>query len=345
MKRGKISSTWYPFFIDKWLFGSTRHELIINESWPEKYPDLVPLVPESIRKAPFADLRGIFQDLLTLSKKDGGFIRANETTPYPLEQLAGMFCVPLDYLKATINICLSERVKKLDQPSPGVYYITSTETYAISDRWKREVTSGNPEVGSGEKERLIKEKKKKSKRIINKYPENFDSEDVRLTELLIELMGKNNPKSSILRRLTPVGKGKWADVCRKLREIDQRTPAEIEAVIRFSQADEFWCTNILSMPTLRDQWDKLVMQSRRSGNSRKETQVGAYRPETARDKENQAKVAAYAKKLWMEAEPELNEARQDREKYQNLVGKKQREIERKLSIFSAELNKAAAVGR
>lgn len=138
MKRGKQIDTWYPFFIDKWLFGSTRHELIINASWAEKYPELVSLVPASVLQSPFTDLRGIYQDLLTVSKKDGGFIRANETTPYPLEQLAGMWCVPLDHLKATIAICLHEKVGKLTQSAPGIYYVTSTETYTLSDRWKRQ---------------------------------------------------------------------------------------------------------------------------------------------------------------------------------------------------------------
>jgi hypothetical protein len=138
MKRGKQIDTWYPFYIDKWLFGSTRHELIIGPDWAEKFPDLAPIIPQSVLSLPFADLRGIFTDIMTMSKKDGGYLRANETTPYPLEQLAGMWCVPIDWLKATVAICLHSSVGKLTEPSPGIYYIVSTETYALSDRWKRQ---------------------------------------------------------------------------------------------------------------------------------------------------------------------------------------------------------------
>jgi len=164
MKRGKQIDTWYPFYIDKWLFGSTRHELNIGPGWAERFPDLAPLIPQSVLNAPFADLRGIFTDIMTMSKKDGGYLRANETTPYPLEQLAGMWCVPIDWLKATVAICLHSSVGKLTEPSPGIYYVASTETYALSDRWKRqfakaESTSEKAEVGS--KKPVAREEKRR----------------------------------------------------------------------------------------------------------------------------------------------------------------------------------------
>ena len=129
MKRGKDIDKWYPFWIDKWLFGSTRHELIIREG------DAV------------HDLRGIFIDLLTLSKKDQGFIRANETTPYPLEQLAGMFCVPLELLKRTIAICVV--AGKLVESSPGIYYVASTGEYELKKTAKYEAAA---KLKSGEKD-------------------------------------------------------------------------------------------------------------------------------------------------------------------------------------------------
>jgi hypothetical protein len=127
MKRGKQIDTWYPFYIDKWLFGSTRHELILKDG------------------DQFVDLRGIWMDLLTISKKDSGWIRANETTPYPTEQLAGMFCVPIEQLRKTIEIALDKG--KVTEPAPGFYYISSTETYKLSDRWKREKEAMFPKKG------------------------------------------------------------------------------------------------------------------------------------------------------------------------------------------------------
>jgi len=129
MKRGKQIDSWFPLWIDKWIFGSTRHELII------KNPD-----------GTIDDLRGVFLDLMSVSKKDNGFIRANETTPYPMEQLAGMFCIPLDILKKTIEKCLE--FGKLSEPSPGIYYLNSNQTYALTDRHIRRLKS-KADMGSG----------------------------------------------------------------------------------------------------------------------------------------------------------------------------------------------------
>lgn len=103
---------WFPLWIDSWLFGSMRHEF-----------------------APHHDLRAIFLDLLALSKKDNGFIRANEQTPYPPEQLAGMFCVPIDRLK----LCIEKSIEtgKLTEISPGIYFVTKHDDYELTERHKR----------------------------------------------------------------------------------------------------------------------------------------------------------------------------------------------------------------
>lgn len=111
---------WYPFFVDSWMWGSTRHELIVTDE-----------------TGGFLDLRAIWVDLMTLSKKDGGFIRANEKTPYPLGQLAGMFCVPVEILKQTIDICI--KVDKLTEPEPGIYFVVNTDKYEFTQRHKRRV--------------------------------------------------------------------------------------------------------------------------------------------------------------------------------------------------------------
>lgn len=141
MKRGKRVDPWYPFFIDKWLLGSTRLELIINKDWVDRWPQLVPLVPEWILAVPCWDLRGIFADLLTLSKKDGGYIRANERMGYPHAMLAGQLCVPIELLELTIKICLHKDIGKMSEPIRGVYYIESTDAYSFTDRYKRMVES------------------------------------------------------------------------------------------------------------------------------------------------------------------------------------------------------------
>ena len=76
-------------------------------------------------------------------------------------------------------------------------------------------------------------------------------------------MTENNPNSSILRRLTPKRQEVWIDECRKLREIDERTPEQIEQIIIFSQNDLFWKSNILSIPKLREKFDQLWLKAKK----------------------------------------------------------------------------------
>ncbi len=131
MKHGqKYSDAWYPLYIDRWIFGSTRHELIVCD------------------ERGFRDLRGIWIDLLSLCQKDGGYIRANEVTPYPLAQLAGMFRVPLEELEETINICL--RVRKLKEVSKGIYYVSSFGEYSLSRSGRYKAKKRAEERGQSE---------------------------------------------------------------------------------------------------------------------------------------------------------------------------------------------------
>jgi hypothetical protein len=53
---------------------------------------------------------------------------------------------------------------------------------------------------------------------------------------------------------------KWANEARLMRERENRTPEGIEERIRFSQNDDFWKQNILSMSALRRQYDRLTLK-------------------------------------------------------------------------------------
>jgi hypothetical protein len=54
---------------------------------------------------------------------------------------------------------------------------------------------------------------------------------------------------------------KWRDSARLLLDRDKRTEAQVEWIIDWCQGDEFWRSNILSMPKLRDKFDQLVVKS------------------------------------------------------------------------------------
>ena len=121
MRRGKQIYDWFPLWSDKWLFGSTRHELTHEQ-------------------------RAIWTDLMALANKDDGYVRANETTPYPNEQLSGLLCCSQDLLKSTITRCIE--TVKLKDTGNGILYVVNWKEYQLSGRYKRLIAE-NLEEASG----------------------------------------------------------------------------------------------------------------------------------------------------------------------------------------------------
>jgi hypothetical protein len=66
----------------------------------------------------------------------------------------------------------------------------------------------------------------------------------------------------------PVGEVgvRWFQACDRLMRIDGYSVDQIEWMIRWSTADEFWAANIRSMPTLRQQFSQLVLQAKRKAS-------------------------------------------------------------------------------
>lgn len=72
-------------------------------------------------------------------------------------------------------------------------------------------------------------------------------------------------KSEILRnkgdfRVKPAQERNWSVTAQRMLEIDKRQSDQIADVIRWAQRDEFWMTNVLSMDTLREKFDQLVLK-------------------------------------------------------------------------------------
>lgn len=63
----------------------------------------------------------------------------------------------------------------------------------------------------------------------------------------------------------------WRDAARLLIDKDGRTAEQVGFAIDWCQADEFWRGNILSMPTLRKQYDRLRLAWKRANNHRAST--------------------------------------------------------------------------
>lgn len=110
--QNKETKPWFPVWIDKWLFGSTRIELKPDE-------------------------RAVFFDLVVLSKKDDGHIRANAGIPYLPTQLAGMLVVEIELLERTITRCIE--VGKITRNQDGTLFVTSHPAYDLSGRQRRRI--------------------------------------------------------------------------------------------------------------------------------------------------------------------------------------------------------------
>lgn len=154
MKERHSKYSWIPLWVDKWLFGSTRIELLPDE-------------------------RSVWVDLMALASKDNGYIRANENTPYPHEQLAGLLCISVELLNRTLNKCCNDPINKLTITKENTLFINSWEDYKLSERHQRRFSMSDNEDTVSTKvanhlkveDTIIKEKNNKT---ILKEKKNID---------------------------------------------------------------------------------------------------------------------------------------------------------------------------
>lgn len=70
----------------------------------------------------------------------------------------------------------------------------------------------------------------------------------------------------------PVITDRWRDSARLLLDRDKRGLDEALELVDWSQSDDFWRANVQSMPTFREQYDRLRLQSQRAGPGTKLSQ-------------------------------------------------------------------------
>ena len=80
----------------------------------------------------------------------------------------------------------------------------------------------------------------------------------------IEGNGSNRP---------PIGK-KWRDSARLMLDRDGRTEQQIHAAIDWCQDDGFWKSNVMSMPALREQYERLRLQAEEQRRGRASPRAG-----------------------------------------------------------------------
>lgn len=85
----------------------------------------------------------------------------------------------------------------------------------------------------------------------------FSEEDLRLAQLLADLIKQRNPEWKLKGKIET-----WAEHVEKLNRIDEYTHQQIEFIIRWAQANDFWHQNILSTAKLRQKFPDLVIKAK-----------------------------------------------------------------------------------
>jgi hypothetical protein len=62
----------------------------------------------------------------------------------------------------------------------------------------------------------------------------------------------------------------WCGEIDKMIRLDKRDPADIEQIIDWAQADDFWKANIMSGKKLREKFDRLTLQKQRGDRNRRQ---------------------------------------------------------------------------
>ncbi|WP_407372352.1 replication protein [Carnobacterium sp.] len=90
-----------------------------------------------------------------------------------------------------------------------------------------------------------------------------DSIHYQLASSLFKEIQNNNPEARSPNLQT------WSDDIRKMIEIDNRKPEQVENMIRWSQSNDFWSSIILSAKKLREKYDQMRVQALKGTNTSK----------------------------------------------------------------------------
>lgn len=102
-----------------------------------------------------------------------------------------------------------------------------------------------------EEKRIEEKTPPKKKKVVS--VSKISKSDIRLAELLVELIVKNTPEWQMRGNIET-----WADNIEKMHRLDNRSYEQIDSMIRWTQSDPFWKQNILSTAKLREKFNDLI---------------------------------------------------------------------------------------
>ena len=272
MKKRVPDKFWFPWWPDKWIFGSVRIEFTPAE-------------------------RGTWVDMLSLASKDNGHIRANEETPYPLAQLAGMLIIPEEELNSAIKKFI--KFKKLTKLKSGTLYVTKWEKYQFSDRHKRRLEgemSDETDTMSPKKDPII---------------DNSTLNHNKLNESKINITIEQEMQiDEELKSVKGIGDKKRGMIIQYLRELSVEFP-ELDYVEQMKKKIVWWLDNPLNKESnihlqLRN-WFIKAREFLKEGDRGKKVGESSHIPSKKEDDYSRSR-AIKMKELQKKYQPEIDKA-------------------------------------
>ncbi len=231
--------------------------------------------------------KGTGLDYHGINLKRGQWVRSYRKLQDDLEYVENraVKSYSLSRIKRAVDRLVKENRLKIEECELGTLFtVVNYESYQGLTNYKNnQVKQGWNGDGTGieqeekrsnkEKERSNKEKERSNKILFRSDSDeskpsrkiSFTEDDLRLAQLLSDLMTTNNPS----RKPTNDSQLKsWSNEARLMREQDKRSPEAIEAHIRFAQNDLFERTINLSTKSLRKNFDRLTLKMK-GKNTRK----------------------------------------------------------------------------
>lgn len=160
-----------------------------------------------------------------------------------------------------------DKHQRIDRPNKPRYPLPTSENAEIRDtlatpsRVSRDtLATGTGEQGNRGTEEQGTEKPSVSSSEVADAPSRPEVEH--LCALLADLVEANGAKRPTVTK-------RWRDAARLMIDRDGHSVEQIEWLIRWSQHDEFWRANILSMPKFRDKFDQLRLKATREHANRR----------------------------------------------------------------------------
>ena len=148
--------------------------------------------------------------------------------------------------------CLISELKLVKDETLKEYVVDSIENESLRSLY---TSTAIPNIKIVCDDNGMKNKDKIDKTIKSLFSQ--DTQEYYLTALLYDKMKNNNPK---LKELTNALIQNWCKEFDLILRIDKRTYEDTVKVIKFSQEDSFWKSNILSPSKLRKQFDQLYLK-------------------------------------------------------------------------------------